>query len=179
MKYFKLLIVAFVFTFAACTSDDNEADFDSANLPGTWNLSGVTTQNGSAVVTQEGVTVTVDFSLSTSNEDLQVVFSENPNTVSSSGSFVQILTITAFGQTETEEEQVDGLFLDGTWQLNGSTLTIDSDDSTLEEFGTSPSFTVTQLTENSLEIRLNLDQEIMFNGETAQTTGTVIINFTR
>lgn len=173
---FSIVIVSFFLLFS-CSTDDGDLDVDSADLTGTWNLVNLSTQNGQATVTEDGITTTVDFSLGTSNENLQVTISENPNVISSEGSFTQTTTITILGESETEESLIDGVFLDGAWELNGDNLIITADGEMLEEF--SPSFEITRLTATELEIRQDLNQEVTFEGVNAQTSGILIISFSR
>ncbi|NAS29771.1 hypothetical protein GTQ40_02200 [Flavobacteriaceae bacterium R38] len=178
MKNFSFsIIAASFFLLLSCSTDDGDLNVDPANLTGTWNLVNMTTQNGQAIVTEDGVTISVDFSLETSNENLRIMISENPNVISSEGSFTQRTTITAIGQTETEESVIEGVFLDGAWELNGDNLIITSGDDMLEEF--SPSFEITRLTDTELEIRQNLNQNITLEGTNVQASGILIINFNR
>jgi len=177
MKAFSLGLIISFFLLFSCATDDSNDPIEPANLIGVWNLVDVNTQNGQAMVTESGVTIAADFSIGTSNEDVQVTITENPNIISSEGSFTQTTTITILGQEETEESVIDGAFLDGSWELNDTTLVITSGDNMLDDFN--PSFEIVRLTETELEIRQNLDQEVSFEDNNIQTSGTLIIRFNR
>ena len=59
--------------------------------------------------------------------DLITTFNSTPNTVTSEGSYTIVLKTTYMGQSTTEEYDVDETVTDGTWTLNGKTLTVTSD----------------------------------------------------
>jgi len=177
MRILRLSIIILTFLFFSCATDDNDEIIDPVNLAGIWNLTSLETQNGQAIITDGGITISADFSISTSNEGLQITFSEDPNVVSSEGSFTQTTMVTVIGQTETEETIVDDVFLDGNWQLNGDNLTITSGDAMLDEFN--PSFEIVRLTETELELRQNLDQEVSFEENDIQTSGILVIILNR
>ena len=179
MKILKYSLLILFFVFTGCATDDGELNIDTANLLGDWNLVDINSENGEATITEDGVTITVDFELSSENEDLQITFDESPNVVSSEGSFTQVTTISTLGQTEVEETLIEGVFLDGNWILEGDQLTINSENEFNDDFDFVPTFEITRLSDTILEIRQDLNQQLTFSDNNLETNGILILTFQR
>ncbi len=179
MKFLKFNLLLILLILNGCATDDGELNIDTANLLGVWNLVTINSENGQATITEDGITVSVDFELSSENEDLQITFNEDPNVVSSEGSFTQVTTISTLGQTEVEETLIEGVFLDGNWILDGDQLTINSENEFSDDFDVVPTFEITRLTDTILEIRQDLNQQVIFTENDLETNGILILVFQR
>ena len=174
-----LIIFSFItLLLNGCSSDNTEnIDVSVSNLLGTWDLVEMTTQNGTATITEDGNSITVDFSLETSNENLQINFNEDPDTVTSQGSFTQITTVSILGQSETEETTIQGDFLEGDWELVNNRIIISSTEDALDDF--MPSFEIMEITETTLVLRQSLDMQNIFESDGTEISGILIIRFQR
>ena len=79
---------------------------------------------------------------------LDIVFNDNPATLTSQGSYVIALTIE--GQPGTQDFPVEGFMADGTWLLSGSTLTVTGANGT-------QTATVVEQTSTTLKIKWDYD----------------------
>ncbi|EDM43571.1 hypothetical protein SCB49_08273 [unidentified eubacterium SCB49] len=170
MKTFKFLFLALItVSLYSCGNDDDATDDN--DLAETWNLVAFTYE-GTSVSTTGSDTIESSFNGVGENINSTFTFEENPNTFSAQGSYDIVLTTTINGEatTETYTSSESGLAFDedGTWTLNGSTLTIAANN------GEIANFEVTTLTDDVLVLQAS--QETSFEqGETSQTS---VINVT-
>ncbi|GAB5563032.1 MAG: hypothetical protein Wins2KO_00950 [Winogradskyella sp.] len=157
----KKLFILFLLSFSllACSSDDNGSNNTSGNILGTWN--GVSVDlSGSTNVDFQGQNFDVNFVGESYDEDFSILVTENPNVISSTGTYSLELTATILGLPMSEN--VEDLFLleDSEWSRNGNELTLTAQ-------GQSQTATIIELTDNSMTISLEVVQEIMGNMVTA------------
>jgi hypothetical protein len=82
---------------------------------------------------------------------MTVTFNQNPNTVTSQGSYTIALTTITLGQSITEDVMFNGFFGDGTWVLKDKTLTVTS-------AGVAQEATIISQTSTKLVIAIDTEQ---------------------
>lgn len=134
MKHFKLLVLlTLTITLFSCGGDDdnNAPVSPNADLLGTWagtSLSGSIT----GTIEDSGNIIPISGTVTGSNLNYTITFTENPNNLTSQGTFDITFTIMANGQTFTEGS-TGQRFLDSntaTWTRSGNNLTIVDDGET-------------------------------------------------
>ena len=143
----------FLFTLSAilfsCNEDEDPMPTSKAML-GTWSVTAIS-YKGSTTTTVSGISIKADFTGTGKDMDLTTTFGENPNTVTSEGSYTIVLTTTMLGQTTTEEYPFDEAVIDGTWTLEGRTLTITNGAITQDA-------TITRQTNTVLEVKIKIEE---------------------
>ncbi|MCU0418515.1 MAG: lipocalin family protein [Cyclobacteriaceae bacterium] len=122
MKIVKLFLLGLIVVFAACREDE-EPQPTAAGLLGRWSMTALEYE-GSSTTRVSGIDVASNFTGVGKALDLIVTFRENPNTVSSEGSYVIALTTTTAGQSFTQDFTFDNFVGDGSWSLNNRVLTV-------------------------------------------------------
>lgn len=186
MKIIKWSFLFLLFTFISCSKDDDGGtNIDpNVNIAGQWGLVDINTNKGKMKITSEGTSIEASFKISGKDYDYQAVFTEEPNYVTSTGSFIMVLAFTVLNETNTEEELVehygeDGI-LTGEWNIEGNKLIVTNDNE-------QSTYTITELTENRLKFQMDLSQSEFFPGmedwEGAEVgmeiSGQLIYTFTR
>jgi hypothetical protein len=126
MKTAKLLLLCLTVLFFSC-SDNEDPQPTSKGMVGSWAISAID-YKGTTTVTEAGKSEKIDYAGTGKDMNLTATFTENPNNVTTVGSYKIVLKITQNGQTKTEEFELDEAFSNGTWSLSGNALTITSPD---------------------------------------------------
>ncbi len=124
MKIAKLVLLSIALVLFSCGKEDDPKP-TADGLIGTWSITALDYE-GSTTTTILGTSITSSFTGVAKDLDMTVTFNENPNTVTSQGSYTISITTTTLGQSVTEDFTFDDFFDDGTWALNGQTLTVTS-----------------------------------------------------
>lgn len=146
MKITKLLLLSVAVILFSC-GDDEEFKATSQAMVGSWQITAVE-YNGTSTTTAQGTSIRADFSGTGKDMNLTTTFNANPNTVTSQGSYTIVLKTTMAGQTQTEEYTMDEVVTNGTWTLEGNTLTISDPDGSEK---------ATIVEQNSTTLRLKMD----------------------
>jgi hypothetical protein len=171
----RILLLLTVITFlTACESNDNtNIDITSADLIGTWNATAQTLELATSAIIQ-GVTITSNSSGYGKDFDFIYTFSENPNIVTTSGSFTSVTNTTSNipGQSDIDQEielnSIDG-FDSGTWNLDNNTITI-SDSS-----GQTSVAEVVEFTGSKLKLKITIDESQNISGISADISGEMFL----
>jgi len=162
----------FLLTFVACSKDENTS-FSTSDIKGTWNLASITCTDGVSNSEFQGQKLTSTFVLSSKDHNATVVFSENPNTFVSKGSYTAIFTSTLAGVKDTQETPFVDFTSTGTWKIEGNMLIISyagEPDQKAE---------ITRLDANNLEYKVLVNETIEDLGFKVTATGTYINKLTR
>lgn len=155
MKKNLLVIIASVFLLSYCSSNENENIDESSILKGTWNLV-AQTLNSTITISDGTETEVINVSSVAKDFDFRITFSENPNTMSSQGSFKTVTTTSMTGQPDRIEESIstssEGV-LEGTWTLSANTLIINPNNDEMELI----SGEVTIVNDNTIMFSANLN----------------------
>lgn len=134
MKNLSILLFTFLFVFASCSSDDDSnSQIDlTVDLTGSWELTSLEYE-GESTIEVENQTLTISFDGFGKDFDAQVNFTEDPNELTSTGSYTLVLTTNFMGESITQEELIDFSddIITGEWSLeNGNQLVIVSNGET-------------------------------------------------
>jgi len=122
MKFAKLFFLSLAVVLFSCGKDDDPKPA-ADGLIGAWSVTALDYE-GSTTTTVMGTSITADFTGVAKNMDMTVTFKQNPNTVTSEGSYTIALTTTTLGQSVTEDYTFNDFISDGTWSLSDKTLTV-------------------------------------------------------
>ncbi len=183
MKKFALfLFLATITLFVSCGDDDDPIVIDQSLIPGAWDLTEVRSENGKASATVQGIPLSGDYSITGKDYAASAVFTEaasesEPNTVTGSGGFTLVASFTLPTQDPIEiEETIPELIGTGEWTVSGNTLSI-----TVQQETTS--YEITSLTEQSMTLKIAIDEEIMVDigneSVTASVTGDQFITLAK
>lgn len=173
-----LLFLAGSTLFVSCGDDDDAIEINESLIPGEWNLTEIRSENGKASTTIEGVPVSGDYSISGKDYTATVTFTEataenEPNTVTGSGGFTLVASVTIPTQDPIEVEQNIPEFIgSGEWSVSGNTLTVTVQNETT-------SYEITSLTEQSMTLKIVIDEERTIENLTVAVTGDQFIVLTK
>lgn len=126
MKIAKLLLLSVAVTLFSCGDDEDPLPTTKA-MVGTWQVSAID-YKGTTTTTLAGATAKADYTGTGKDMNLTATFTENPNNVTTQGSYTVVMKTTVDGKTQTNEVEFDEAFSNGSWSLNGRELTITSAD---------------------------------------------------
>ncbi|MDO6472924.1 hypothetical protein [Maribacter sp. 1_MG-2023] len=169
MKKVFLLSIITVFTlvFTSCSNDDDGAVSSATEeeVVGTWNLTALEATDGRSDTTIEGTTIPATFKAVGKDFQTIVTFSEDPQVVTSEGSYTTVLSTTIAGENDTQEQEGEDFFASEKWRLDGSTLYFGSGE---EEIG----YTIVELNDSKMSLRYELNEtvESFFGTSTVSAT---------
>jgi len=176
MKQLSILFITLILVLTSCSSDDSIPK-TSGNIAGTWQMISYD-YRGESTTTAQGQTLTSDFIGEAYDIDYTITFEENPNKLSSDGSFSIELTTTILGQTSTQNiEDVLGLeglevVSVGTWEIvNGQLVTTAN--------GEIGNMDILELTESSLILSIKDTQNLSQSGVSIEADIEAIMSFKR
>ncbi len=148
----KLLLLFLVGTlFVSCSKDEVlelgifSGEITNSDLAGVWNVTEHYTTNGKIDTNINGVDVRADFTSQGKNFETTVAFSQNPNTVLSSGAYTNSTSV-RYSTFSQSEETTQNIPLAGLWTLNNNVLTVTSG-------GISSAYLIVQFTGNTLQLK--------------------------
>lgn len=140
----------------------------------TWGLVSATIDDGTATTIFQGQSYNLTYTSTSSNENIEVIFSENPSKVQSSGTYTSILNFNFLGQDYSENINSESPLSEGDWQIiNDDILEIISNDVV------TGSYEILELTDNSLKVKVIVDRVLPVGGVDLNTKGTLILSFTK
>ncbi|MBX2970416.1 MAG: hypothetical protein KF803_13690 [Cyclobacteriaceae bacterium] len=149
MRHTKLLLLALAVILFSC--NDDEAPMPTREgMVGIWKVTAIN-YKGTSTTTVMGTSIKANFTGTGKDIDLTTTFGDNPNTVTSEGSYIIVLTTTMMGQTTTEEVPFEEMIMDGTWELEGRKLIVTNDLAVQEG-------TVTRQTSTTMEVKIKFEQ---------------------
>jgi hypothetical protein len=170
MKITKLLLLSLAVIFLSCSEDEDPIP-TSEGMVGDWAITELD-YKGTTTTTAQGVSIKADFTGTGKDMDLITTFNSNPNTVTSEGSYTIVLKTTSMGQSTTDEYEMDETVTDGTWTLNGKTLTVTSD------FGPQTA-TILEQTSTTLKLKAEVSENQSDQGITVSSKIEAIYTFTK
>lgn len=168
MKITKLFFLSLVVILFSCDKEEDPLP-TSEGMEGEWTITGIN-YSGTTTTSAFGLSATVNHTGTGKNMDLTTTFTRDPNTVASEGSYTIEVKNTALGQTVTEELHFTEVLIDGTWTLEGRTLTI-------ANTGIEQEATVTRQTSTALELRININESETAQGTTVATNIQIVYTF--
>lgn len=178
-NYLYLFVFVSAFFLSSCSSDDDDCIdfvtceiFEIPSVEGNWNLEELTYEGTASVLIPEfPIPIPVQISGYADDIDAEVVFELQPNSVTSNGTFTNIITITFLGESTTQElpSDLSEFFAGGTWVHEADELII-TDENGIEQ-------TAEILILDEERMHLLITQEIEF--EKNPVTITMEINLSR
>ncbi|MCB9309449.1 MAG: DUF5004 domain-containing protein [Lewinellaceae bacterium] len=166
MKRIKIIFSFIVLVLLSSCNKDDTSSTNTSDIVGTWNLVSLTCNDGKAVTTASGTTITSTFTASLMSSTYKIEFKENPNTAVASGNITVLQTATILGQPISQTITLDLPLSSGSWKLDGnilSTFSSGEPDSQVE---------IIKLDANTLEYKqiLNIvEDEVDFKSTTTAT----------
>lgn len=173
-KYFILsILTTFTLLISSCSKDDDGiSNATEASIIGTWNLTAFETKDGKSNTKFESTSIPTTFTAVGKDFDTVVTFGDEPQIVTSEGTFTTVVTTTVMGETTTEEETGEDIFQSESWRLDGTTLYFGSGD---EEIG----LTITELTDSKMSLRYSIDETVEIFGATTGISATYNMTLTK
>lgn len=168
MNKLKLIFVFIAMIGLASCSDEDGGNTNNGNAAGSWEPTELT-YNGTSTFTQAGQTVSMDFSAVGIDFHNTVITLNNDGTFDSAGEGITVeMTMEFMGQEMTQEMSAPSFISEGTWEVNGSTMTLTEsstnepqDYDIVELSDTTMRLTGTQSTEmNGSEATVNVDMTL-------------------
>lgn len=129
MRIINILFLSFLFVLVSCSSDDDSQGNSTIDITGNWEVTGMEGE-GEATGEFNGQMVTLPFELLGKDFDAQVLFTEDPNEMTPTGSLTLEITVSFLGQTDTIEEMVDlsdEFITASSWSIDGNIMTLESE----------------------------------------------------
>jgi hypothetical protein len=173
-KLFLLSIfTAITLVFSSCSKDiDGVSNASESKITGSWNLTALETTDGTSDTNFDGTSIPTTFDAIGKDFDTVVTFSEEPQIVTSQGSYTTVLTTTVLGDTTTQEEDGEDFFQSDEWRLDGNILYFGTG---AEEIG----LTITELTDTKMSLRYKLDETVEVFGATTSVSATYNMTLTK
>lgn len=172
MKKLHFLFIILALSLTACSTDDDSNGSTSGDIVGTW--IGVDVDYSGSTVTEipGGDDLVSDFVGEAYDVNYSITLSENPNNLSSDGSYSIELTTTTLGQTQVQN--IENLEFEsvGTWSKVGDQLTIVSN-------GATSVGTILELTSTSMKLQQNQVEDVSQQGLTITSTVNAITTYTK
>jgi|GEM_PF-6233506 len=140
---------------------------------GTWSLTNAIVENGVATTTVSGIDLTIPYEATSNSQNAQIILSEEPNSIVSTGTYNAILKFNVLGTDYEEEITQESPLESGTWEIINNNLIVTADDDT------SGSYEVLELTETTFKLKTEIDRVVNAGGADLDTKGSLIITFTR
>lgn len=151
MKFLNsLILLALLGVLFSCGDDDEMMSSDP--FVGQWNLISLDYSGTSTTIDPDGETISIDFD-GAAREIMTTVNFNSDGTYTSQGSYIIDLTTDFYGYMQTTSVPFEGFVGNGTWELNGTTLTT-TDTQTQD----SATLTVNNLTDSSWDTNLTVTQ---------------------
>jgi hypothetical protein len=151
--------------------DDNTPS--ASPISGEWNLTDAVINDGTGTTVFLGITYNLVYTATSINERVRVEFSENPNKVTSTGTYGLQLKFSLLNQNLEDNFTSESPFNNGDWNISGDKLTITSN-ATVD--GT---YNIISLTENTLQISTTIDRNVTAGGVIIKAKGTLIMTFSK
>ncbi len=167
------ILTAFSLIFTSCSKDeDGVSNVSESKIAGSWNLTALETTDGTSDTNFEGTSIPTTFDAVGKDFDTVVTFSEEPQIVTSEGSYTTVLTTTIMGETSTQEEDGEDFFQSDEWRLDGNILYFGTGE---EEIG----LTITELTDSRMSLKYKLDETVEVFGATTSVSATYNMKLTK
>jgi hypothetical protein len=168
---FLILLSAAIVLTTGCKKDSETEPTINSDIAGVWNCTAID-YTGTTVTEVSGQSLTTEFTGEGYDIDFTLTFVENPNEVTSEGSYSIKLTTTLLGQSTVQYIETQPFEYTGTWSMDNNTISITND-------GDTDVATITELTDNTLVITIT-DEEVVSNmGITGTTTTNLVASFSR
>lgn len=148
---------------------DESNDSESNPLVGNWILKSATIDNGSGSTVYNNNTYSLEYTATSTNENVQVTFTDNPNKVVSSGSYEMVINFSFLGKDYSENITSETPFTSGDWEVSDNKLTLAANDTV------DGNYEVIEQSETKLVLKAEVDRVVQAGGVDMDTKGTLFI----
>ncbi|WP_052188100.1 hypothetical protein [Cellulophaga sp. Hel_I_12] len=142
-------------------------------ISGTWNLTNAVINDGTGTTVFLNATYSLTYTATSTNENVVVEFTENPNKVTSTGTYGMLLKFTFLGTAYEDRFSSESPFANGDWDIQGTALTVSANATV------NGSYEIITLTENTLQISTAIDRDVPAGGVIIKAKGTLIMTFSK
>ena len=175
MKNFLIFILTIVFITSCSTEDELDkitVEVTASDVAGTWKVNEFYLQNGKISTTIQGIPTTANLELDGKDFNTTITFVQNPNTVTSNGSFTVVTKVSYFTFSYSEEYE-ENININGQWSIADNVLSI-------SESGITQNFEIVEFTGNTIKVKQQFDEDFNnIDGYSGQATGTLYIGFNK
>lgn len=173
MKIFKLfLFTALISLTISCSKDDdNPTPTSNSEIVGVWKGTAVD-YTGTQTNIQNGQTTTIDYVGSGYDIDYTITISDNPNNLTSEGSYSIELVATFNGQTTTNNIEDLSFFQSSTWAIDGNQFSITAN-------GETEVMTIVELTATTLVLNGVSIETLSQGGVNMESTTDITLKFSK
>jgi len=169
-------VATMLILFVSCTNDEDtlvDVDAEASDLVGTWELI-EESQEGKGTATIEGIPITGNITSFAKDIDAQITISENPNTISASGGYTEVITGTFATISRTDEVPVslNDEINQGSWSLTNGVLTLTGGGETLD-------INITELTATTLKVEIDVVRDVTIDGVVVAIDTTIKMTFSK
>lgn len=150
----------------------DEAEVKSPLL-GTWVLVSATINNGTATTVVNNQTYPLEYTANSTNENSTATFTENPNTIISTGEYTTVINFSFLGTDYTETITSESPLSSGDWSLDNDTLKLDANDTV------NGTYRVISLTDETLVLQTEVNRIVTTGGVDLDTKGTLVITLNK
>lgn len=152
---------------------DEPDDVDPHPLVGNWILKSATIDNGTATTVINNNTYSLEYTATSTNESTNVIFTENPNKVESSGNYEMVINFKFLGKDYSENITSQTPFTDGDWEVVNNKIVLASNEIV------DGNYEIHEQNETSLILKAEVDRTIQAGGVDLDTKGTLVITLSR
>ncbi|MBW1294342.1 hypothetical protein [Aquimarina litoralis] len=175
-KLILLLFLVSTTAFVSCGNDDDSVsiEIDESLIPGDWNLTALTVDNGKTTTVAQGQSTTVDYTTVGKDFTMETSFidSTDPNTYTSSGGYTAVITQNFVGQETTQEQPITDFLGSGEWRVEGNMLITTTS-------GVEQAAQITALNSETMSLKIEINESLEISGASVTTTGTLNYTLTR
>lgn len=174
-KLILLLFLASTSAFISCGSDDDASiEIDESLIPGDWDLTALSVENGKTTTEAQGQSASIDYTTVGKDFTMETTFidSTDPKTYTSSGGYTAVITQNLLGQETTQEQTITDFLGSGEWRVEGNMLITTTD-------GVEQASQITALNSETMSLKIEINESLEIAGASVTTTGTLNYTLTR
>lgn len=152
---------------------DETDDTEPHPLVGSWILKSATIDNGTATTVISNNTYSLDYTATSTNENVNVVFTENPNKVESSGNYEMVINFTFLDKDYSENIISETPFTNGDWEVMNNKIVLASNEIV------DGNYEIDEQNETTLILKAEVDRIIQAGGVDLDTKGTLVITLSK
>lgn len=146
---------------------------EASPLVGTWVLVSATINDGTATTVVANQTYSLSYTASSTNENSQATFSENPNEIVSNGDYTTIINFNFLGTDYSETLTSASPLTTGDWNVENDELQLSANEIV------DGNYEIVTLTDSSLILKTPINRVIRTGGVDLDTKGTLVITLSK
>lgn len=169
-------IAIFVILFVSCMNDEStpvDVNAEANDLIGSWSLI-EESQEGKGTATIEGIPITGNITSFAKDIDAQITITSNPDAISASGGYTEVITGTFATISRTDEVSIslNDEISQGSWTLNNGILTLTGG-------GKMEDVKIIELTATTLKVEIDVVRDVLIDGVNVAIDTTIKMTFSK